>query len=65
MFGTLKLVINSIKSKINYNGWEILFDGEGSFFFIMNLLEFFLIFGVDNSSPTQTDNRKNILLILG
>ena len=65
MFGTLKLVINSIKSKTNYNGWEILFDGEGSFLFYNESARIFLIFGVDNSSPTQTDNRKNILLILG
>ena len=30
LFGTVKLVRNTIESKFTYNGWGITFDGEGS-----------------------------------
>ena len=33
IFGTVKLVANTIKSKLNYNGRGIAFDGEGSWSF--------------------------------
>ena len=56
MFGT-------IKSKFTYNGRGISFDGEGlqSFDFTRNVV----IFGVDNSLSSHTDNQKNNFLVLG
>ena len=56
LFGTVKLVRNTIKSKLTYNGWEIAFYG-GSWSFGNDVSRNVVIFGVDNSS-SSTDNQK-------
>ena len=65
LFGTVKLVRKRIKSKFTYNGWRIAFDGEGSWSFGNELARNILIFGVENSSSSHTDNWKHNLLVLG
>ena len=60
----MKLVRNAIKSKFIYNGWEKEFDGKGSWSFGNDFARNVVIFGVDNSSSSHTDNRKNDFLVL-
>ena len=63
LFGTLKLVRNAIKSKFTYNGRGIAFEGLRSFGtdFASNVV----IFGVDNSSSSHTNNKSYNFLVLG
>ena len=65
MFGTVKLVGNAIKDKFTYNGRGIAFDGEGSWSFGKEFARNVIIFGVDNSSSSHTDNQKKNFLVLG
>ena len=58
LFGAVKPVRNAIKSKFTYNGWGIAFDGEGSWSFGNDFAGNVVIFGVDNSSSSHTDNQK-------
>ena len=58
-------VRNEIISKFTYNGRGIAFDGEGSWSFGNDVFRNVVIFGVDNSSSSHTDNRKNHFLVLG
>ena len=44
---------------------DIAFDGEGSWSFSNDFTRNVVIFGVDNSSSSSTDNRKNNYLVLG
>ena len=39
LFGTVKLVKNTVKRKFTYNGEGMAFDGEGSWGFVMTLVE--------------------------
>ena len=64
MFGTGKLLRNAIKSKFTYNGQGIPFDGEGSWSFDNAFARNAIIFGIDNTSSSHTDNRKNNFLVL-
>ena len=65
LFGTVKLVINPIKSILTYNGRGIAFDGEGFWNFDNDSAKNVVIFGVDDSLSSHTDNWKNIFLVLG
>ena len=65
LFGTVKFVRNAIKSKFTYNGRGIAFNGEGSWRFGNDFARNVIIFGVDNSSSSHTDNRINNFLVLG
>ena len=65
LFGRVKLVRNIIKNKFTYNGWGIAFDVEGSWSFGNNFVENVAIFGVDNISSSDIDNRKNNFVVLG
>ena len=52
--------------KINLlNGQGIAFDGEGSWSFSNNFARNVVIFGVDNCSPSNTDNQKLNFLVIG
>ena len=62
LFVTIKLVRNAIKCKFIYNGWGIAFDREGLRSFVARNV---VIFGVDNSSSSHTDNWKNNFLVSG
>ena len=65
MFATAKLVRNPIKSKSSYNSRKIAFDGEGEWICGNDYAKNVVIIGVDNSSSSHTDNRKNNFLVLG
>ena len=56
---------NSDKSKYMYSGYGIAFDGAGSWKFGNDFAWIVVIFGVDNSSASHNDNRKNNFLVLG
>ena len=65
LFGTVKLVRNTIKRQFTYNGWKIAFDGEVSRSFVSGFARNVRIFDVDNSLSSYTSNWKNNFLILG
>ena len=48
-----------------YSGYGIAFDGKGEWSFGNGYARNVKVFGVDNSSSSDTDKLKNILLILG
>ena len=56
---------NSDKSKWIYSGYGIAFDGNGEWNFGNDFTRNVVIFGVDNSSSSHTDNRKIDFLVLG
>ena len=47
-----------------YSGYQTAFDGEGEWYFSNNFAWNIVVFGVDNSSSSHTDNRKNDFLVL-
>ena len=51
--------------KYVYSGYGIPFDSGGSWCFDNDFARNVIIFGVDNSSSSHSDNRKNNFLILG
>ena len=64
LFGTAKLVRNTIKKKFTHNCGGIAFDGEGSWSFDNGYARYVVIFGVDNSSSSHIDAcKKNFLLL--
>ena len=65
VFSTVELVRNTIKSRFACNWWGIAFDGKGSSSFGSDFVKNVVIFGVDNSSSSHTDNQKNNFLVLG
>ena len=65
LFGTVKLVRNADKSKFTYNDRGIAFDGEVMWSFANDFGRNVVIFGVDNTSSSHTDNQKNNFLVLG
>ena len=48
-----------------YSGYAITFDSGGSWNFNNEIARNVIIFGVDNSSTSHSDNRKDNFLILG
>ena len=48
-----------------YSGYEIAFDGGGSWIFGNDISRNAVILGVDNSSSPHADNHKNRFLELG
>ena len=48
-----------------YSCYRIAFDGKGEWSFGDGFARNVIIFGVDSSSPSHTDNLKNDFLILG
>ena len=65
LFGATNVVKNSGKEKYVYSGFGITFDRAGSWSFGNDSARNVMIFGVDNSSSSHSDNRKNNFLILG
>ena len=65
LFGATNIVKNSVKEKYVYSGYEITFDSAGSWSFDICFARNVIIFGVDNSSLSHSDNCKNNSLILG
>ena len=65
MFGATNIVKNKDKGKWVYSGYGIAFDGVGSWNFGYDDATSVIVFGVDNSSSSHTDNLKENLLMLG
>ena len=55
----------SYKEKYLYSRYRITFESAGSWSFDNGTARNVIIFGVDNSSSSHSDNRKNDFLILG
>ena len=58
LFGTVKLVRNTDKSNFTDNIWGIACDGEDMWSFGNNFARNVVIFGLDNTSSSHTDNKK-------
>ena len=65
LFGVTSIVKNSDKEKWVYSGYGITFDDAGSWHFGNEIARNVVIFGVDKSSSSHTDNRKINFLLLG
>ena len=65
LFGATISVKHNDKEKYGYSGCGIAFDGKGYWNFNDDYARNAIIFGVDNSSSSCTDNLKNHFLILG
>ena len=61
----LKPLYSEYRIGIMYSGYVVTFDSGGSWSFDNNFARNVIIFGVDNSSSSHSDNRKNNFLILG
>ena len=64
MFGATTIAINKDKEKWVYSGFKIAFDGKSEWSFGNDCARNVEVFGVDNSSSSHTDNRKNKFLVL-
>ena len=64
LIGATNVVKNSDKEKYAYSGYGITFNSGGSWSFENDFTRSFVIFGVDNSSSSHSDNHKNNFLIL-
>ena len=65
MFGATNIVKNSDKGKYVYSEFDITFDNAGSWSFDNDFAGSAIVFGVDNSSSSHSDNFKNNFLVLG
>ena len=65
LFSVTNIVKNSDKEKYMYSGYGISFDGTGEGNFGNEFARNVVIFGVDNSSSSHTDNFKNDFLVFG
>ena len=65
MFGATSLEKSSDKEKWMYSDYGIAFDGKDTWSFGNDYAKTVIIFGVDNSSSSHADNRKNNFLVLG
>ena len=63
MFGATDIIKNSDKETYLYSGYGIALNGKGEWNFGNDCARN-VIFGVDNSSSSHTDNQKNEFLIL-
>ena len=64
LFGVTNIVTNNNKEKYVYSRYGIAFDGKGSWCFNGDITSNIIIFPVDISSSSHTDNLKNYFLIL-
>ena len=64
MFDATNIVKSSDKEKWVYSGYGIAFDVADSWNFDNDFARNVIIFGVDNSSSSHTDNRKNTFSVL-
>ena len=65
LLGATNKVKNSDKENYVYSGYGITFDSAGSWSFDNDFARNVIIFVVDNSSSSHSDNRKNNFLTLG
>ena len=64
LFGVTNIVENRDKSKYVYGGYAIAFDGAGLQSFGDEFARNVVIFRVDNSSSSHSDNYKNNVLVI-
>ena len=64
MFGASIIVKNSDKEKYVYSGYGITIDSASSWSFDNDTARNVIIFGIDNSSPSHAENRKNNFLLI-
>ena len=64
LFEATNIVTNNNKEKYVYSRYGIAFDGKGSWSFNDDITSNIIIFAVDISSSSHTDNPKNYFLIL-
>ena len=65
LFGATSVVKNSDKKKYVYSGYGIIFDSAGSWIFDNDFSRnVMIIVGVDNSSSSHADKRKNDFVML-
>ena len=65
LLGATNIVKHSDKEKLVYSGYEIAFDGAGSWNFGNGFAKNVVIFGIDNSSSSHAETRKSNILVLG
>ena len=65
LFGATNVVKNSDREKYVHSGYRIAFEGKSLWSFSDDFARNVIIFGIDNSSLSYTDNLKNDFLILG
>ena len=65
LFGATSIVKNSHKGKYMYSGYGITFDSAGSRSFNNDSAINIIFLGVDKSSSSRADNRKDNFLVLG
>ena len=65
MLGATNILKSSYRENYVYSGYGIAFDGKGSLSYSDDFAKNVIIFEVDNSSSSHTDNLKNDFLILG
>ena len=65
LFGTTNIVKDSDKEKYVFSCYRIALDGTGEWNFGNEFARNVVIFCVDNSSSSHTDNCKNDFLVLG
>ena len=58
-------IFGAVKEKYVYRGYGITFDSAGSWSFYNDLDRNVIIFDVDNTLSSHSDNRKNNFLVLG
>ena len=64
LFGTTSVAKNIDKEKYVYSTYGIIFDSAGSPSFDNDTARYVIIFGVNKSSSSHADNRKNDFLVL-
>ena len=65
MSGATNVIKDNDKEEYVDSSYGIAFDGKGKWSFGNDFARNVIIFGVDNSSSSHTDNLKNDFLILG
>ena len=65
LFGATSVVKSSDKEKYVHSGYGITVGSPGSWRFDNDTAGNVIIFGVDNSSSSHADNRRNNFLVLG
>ena len=64
-FDAVRLIGNADENEFTCNGQEIEFDRKDIWNYENDFARNVLIFGVDNTSSSHTDNQKNSFLVLG
>ena len=64
LYGATNIIKNTDKDNWIYSGYWIAFNGKGLWNFDNDFVRNVVIFGLDNNSLSDSDNRKSYLFIL-